>query len=301
MTPVAKYFRIAVWAASSLILTSCEKDAPDLSDVVVIVTPSADTKIELSSGEKVQYSLEISTIHDYVTNLRITSFDRQNGEIVLDDLDCNQKKFRYKFIYTAPQLDSHDSEALLTFTVTDNQGNEATATRTIAIHNKMVSLKEITGIVLYAPGPGLPDALSLENVTQTFNLADSPTPEIADIFMSLNERTDELAWESNTHTKFLRNNTFNYAEASAKSISSVYESSTRQDNMRDIKVNDIIFVGHGTTAEGVFMVANVIQSAGRPFCIHMNYKGIRLEDSDTEDSPDSENDTIEGDNPAQSR
>ena len=284
-----------------MILTSCEKDAPDLSDVVVIVTPSADTKIELSSGEKFQYSLEISTIHDYVANLRITSFDRHNGETLLADLDFNQKKFQYKFIFTAPQIETENSEVLLTFTVTDNQGNEATATRTIAIHNKMVSLKEITGIVLYAPCTGLPDALSLENVTQTFNLADSPTPEIADIFMSLDERTDELAWGSNTRAKFLRNNTFNYAEASAKSISSVYESSTRQDNVRDIRVNAIIFVGHGTTAEGVFMVVNVIQSADRPFCIHMNYKGIGLADSETEDGSDSENDTIERDNPEQSR
>lgn len=281
-----------------MILTSCEKDTPDLSDVVVIVTPSADTKIELSSGEKVQYSLEISTIHDYVANLRITSFDRHNGETLLADLDFNQKKFQYKFIFTAPQVEAENSEARLTFMVTDNQGNEATATRNVTIHNKMVSMKEITGIVLYAPGPGLPNALSLENVTQTFNLADSPTPEIADIFMSLDENSTELTWESNTRAKFLRNNTFNYAEASAKSISSVYENSTRQDNIRDIRVNDIIFVGHGTTAEGVFMVANVIQTAGRPFCIHMNYKGIGQADSGTEDDSDSEKDTTGGDNPA---
>ncbi len=295
MTTAAKSLLVAVSVVLALLLSACDNDAPDLSDVVVLVTPDANTDIELSSGEKVRFTLEISTINDYVANLSITSFDRQNGEKLLVDKDFDKKKFQYKFIYTAPQLDSEETDALLTFTVTDNLGNEASVSRTVVIRDKIVTLKEKTGIVLYAAEPGMPDALSFANATQTFNLAESPTPESADIYMTLDEELAELVWGSNTHTKFIRNNSFNYAEASAKSITSVYEGSTRQDNIRGIETNDIIIVGHEAAAQGVFLVTNVIRLSGCLICIQLNFKGIGLAAPDSEDDSDTEKDKTDED------
>lgn len=286
-------------AAAALLavgLASCDNDKPDMSQVAVFVTPSADTSVEISSGEKQLYSLDISTINDHVASLKITSFDRYNGETVWVDIPLDKKQLQYKFVYTAPQVEAENTEVTLTFTVTDNRGNEAMVTRRITVLNKIVTLAERTGIVLYSPSTGLADALSLADVTRPFNLADSPTPELADIYMVANADFSEIAWMSNTNAKFLRVNTFNYAEASASSISTVYKSSTHTDVVRNIAVNDIVIVGHGLVADGVFMVTNVIRTPGLPDCIQLNYKGIGKNTVDTPDEPAGDSEDTESDN-----
>ncbi len=266
--------RITFGTLAAMLLTMCAEHTPDLSDVAILVTPGADTPVTLSSGDKAQYSLEISTIHDYVASLKITSFDRQHGETVCLDADFNKHNFTYTFTYTAPEIDRETLEVTLRFNVTDNLGNRAEATRTVTIKNKMLSLQEKTGIVLYAPASGMPDALSLADVSQPFVLADSPFPESADIYLDADTDFSPITWRSNTQAKFIRNNTFNYVEATAASINSVYRSSVREDKITDIRINDIIIVGHGDDADGVFQVKNIIRNSHTPDCIQMNYKGI---------------------------
>ena len=162
----------------------------------------------------------------------------------------------------------------LRFRATDNLGNEAKVTRTVNIKNKMVSLTEKTGIVLYDPATGMPDAISLADVSQPFNLADSPDPESADIYIEADVDFSPITWRSNTQAKFIRNNTFNYVEATASSINSVYRSSVREDRIADIAVNDIIIIGHGDAADGVFQVKNILRGDSHPHCIQLSYKGI---------------------------
>ena len=259
---------------ATMLLTMCAENTPDLSDVAILVSPGADTPVTLSSGDKTQYTLEISTIHDYVASLKITSFDRQHGETLYLDADFDKHNFTYTFTYTAPEIDRETMEVTLRFRATDNLGNEAKVTRTVNIKNKMVSLTEKTGIVLYDPATGMPDAISLADVSQPFNLADSPDPESADIYIEADVDFSPITWRSNTQAKFIRNNTFNYVEATASSINSVYRSSVREDRIADIAVNDIIIIGHGDAADGVFQVKNILRGDSHPHCIQLSYKGI---------------------------
>lgn len=288
MKNITKHIYLITVLLAGMITIGCSDDNPELSQVAIFVTPGLSTNVTLSSGEKAKYTMDISTINDYVAALKITSFDRFKGETVWVDQTFDQKHFEYNFIYTAPQFESETTQITLTFTVTDNKGNTASVKRDITVINKIVSLAERTGIVLYAPSTGLADALSLSDVARPFNLADSPAPEQADIYMVANEDFSVISWLSNTNTKFLRNNTFNYVEATAASITSVYSSSTRQDNVTDLRVNDIILVGHGMTAEGVFMVTNVIRTPGLPNCIQLNYKGIGRSATEVDTPSDTE-------------
>lgn len=257
-----------------MMLNGCIDDEPKLSDIALFVSPDADTEVELASGEKAKYDLRISTIHQNVASLQITSFDRYNGEVVWVDRTMTQKQEEYQFVYTAPEIPSESTDVELTFTATDNDGHKVAIKRNVLVINKMVSLPEKSGIVLYAEGAGLPDALNLDDVARPFCLANSPSPEEADIYMTAGESFSNITWASNTKLKFLRNNTFNYAEATAQSINAVYGSSTREDILTDIKVNDIIIIGHGQSASGVFMITNVVRGQGAADCIQFSYKGI---------------------------
>lgn len=276
--------RIYMLAASLLILgvsaiccISCDSDTPTLSDVAIFVSPSTTERIEISSGEKAIYYLDISTIHESVANLTITSFDRQYGETELLNKRIDQKKTTLSFVYTAPEIDAEESIAVLTFKATDNLGNVAQVTRTVYIVNKYIAIPEKTGIVLYSPLSGMPDAITFKDIARPFVLADSPDPDCADIYIDTNSEFNPIDWRSNTKTKFIKNNDFNYTEATATSINAVYSSSMRYDLVTDIQPGDIIIVGHGSYADGVFLVTTVNRGENANNYMIVSYKGLEIQ------------------------
>lgn len=254
--------------------TSCNSDAPSVSPLAIFVTPGAKEYVEISSGEKVKYDIEISTTNEYIANLTVESFDRQYGAKQLLNIEIKQQSYITSFVFTAPELNTETGEVTLTFTVTDNQGNTAQANRKITVLNRIVTVPEITGIILYSPFTGMPDALSLKDVTRPFSLDASPDPESADIYLVCDESFSSVGWRSNTKTKFIRNNSFNYAGAAASTIQSVYEGSVRYDLIDNLQINDIILVGHGETAQGVFLVTNLQKGVTGLDFMMLSYKGV---------------------------
>lgn len=271
-----KTIRNYIFAAlAAMSFTMCTEDTPELSDVVIFITPEATTPVTVSSGDKTEYTVEVSTSHDYVGRFAISSFDSQYGRITYLDSICNQKSFTHSFIYTAPEIDRDSIDITLTFYAADNIGNNLEVTRSLHVKNKFISIAEQTGIILYNPATGMPDALSLQDVSQPFVLADSPNPESADIYIDCDPEFTSISWKSNTMAKFIRNNTFNYVAATADNINSVYRSSVREDRINDVSINDIIIVGHSDTAEGVFQVKNILRGNGNVACMQLSFKGIK--------------------------
>lgn len=269
------FHKLFLLAALCCLTASCDEEDVEISDVAVLVSPNQETEVTLNSGEKALYTVAVTTSHDHVTSLEITSFDPQNGLIKWVDMPINKKEYTdIPFIYTAPEISSETMDVTLTFQASDNQGNTVSVTRKVTVVSKTVSIAEQTGITLFDPSLGLQDALSLSDVSRPFNLADSPTPENADIYIDSSTGFDEITWLSNTRTKFVRYNSFNYSGASAADIASVFRTSVPADNVRDIRVNDIILVGHGDKAEGVFLVVNILQGQTTARCMQLNYKGI---------------------------
>lgn len=256
-----------------LAFTMCS-ESEEISDIAMFISPGSDVETTLYSGENALFQIHVVASHEKIASLKITSFDAQNGQILCADLKCDGTTFDYDYVYTAPELKREEGEVTLTFTAKDTAGNIVILKRSILLKNQKVTTAEKTGIVLYSPHSNKPDALNLEAVTLPFNLADSPTPEKADIYIKMGLDGVKIDWVSNTNRKFLRYNQFNYAEATASSISSVYKNSLLSDNVSDIKANDIIIVGHDDVAEGVFFVTNIIRSEGKFDCMQLNFKGI---------------------------
>lgn len=271
-----RFVIISLLSALALMLfVRCDDQEQELSDVAVFVSPGKDTAVSLYAGEKALYEVSLSTSHDYVASYKVTSFDPVSGLNVLLDSPCDKKNYSFQFAFTAPELESESCEITLTFEATDNRGNQADVKRSITVMNRSMTMAEKTGILLFMPGTGLPDALSLADVSVPFSLADSPTPEAADIYIDMPDDSGNITWRSNTQTKFVRYNQFNYANATASSIRSVFKNSVRTDYVSDIVTNDIILAGHGEEAQGVFYVVNVIRGASsNSEFIQLNYKGI---------------------------
>lgn len=270
----------------SIFLLSCNDEASSTSSIALFVDPAADVKVVLSSGEKEKYDIEVYTSNDYVKDIVITSFDKQSGESLIYAEEINKKKDKFSYIYTAPTLLVESAVVTLTFKITDNAGNVAKVERRVTVNNKLVGIPEKTGIVLYSPFSGMPDALSLADVARPFILEYSPEPETADIYVVSNEEFNPVAWQSNTKAKFIRNNSFNYTEATAATINAVYTSSMRNDVISDIQPNDIIIVGHGEYADGVFLVTTVMRGSdfNNDYMI-LSYKGIENNNQQPAPSP----------------
>lgn len=58
----------------------------------------------------------------------------------------------------------------------------------------------------------------------------------------------------------VRINSFDYAAASALSIQNVFESSRLENQITNLKINDIILVGHDKRAQGVLHITNIIRT-----------------------------------------
>ena len=205
-----KLFYIVVCAAIYLSISACTEEYSNISDVVVFVEPKIDSVPEISSGDKIRYKLKISTIHESINRFSINSFDLYNGHITHLDSTCvrKQKSFTYDFIYTAPEIDRDELNIEFTFIVEDNKGNIAENKRTLKIKNKLISLNEISGIVLYSSLSDNPNSLNLDDVSQPFVLKYSPDSLNADIYIEANETFDSVNIRTLTKTKFVRNNSF---------------------------------------------------------------------------------------------
>lgn len=269
------------------VLTMCTENTPDLSDVAIFVSPGASEKVEMLSGDKYRYEVDMSTIHEYVASLKVVSFDRLHGETVCFEEKYNAPTVKCSVVYEAPETDRETLEVELKFIVTDNLGNRNEVIRKVRVVGRMVALPEKTGIVLYGPQSGMPDALSLADVSRPFCLADAPDPDLADIYVEAPADFSAVGWRSNTEAKFVRVNTFNYVEATPTSITQVYQSSVPRDIVSALQINDIIIVGHGSEADGVFRVVSILRDFGGVSCMELSYKGIEhTEKPETPDNPE---------------
>ena len=276
-----KYLKKLIFAIAfaPFLLTSCIGGEQELSDVVLLITPKNDSTLVAGSGEKIRFQIKLSTINAYVNRLVISSFDMDNGQSVLRDTIFaeHKKELNHSFIYTIPMFNKETAEVELSFVAEDDLGNQREIVRNISVKNSQYLMDELSPITIYAHNSYLPNALNFERITQPFITTYAPDSLKADIWINPDNAESSITWESQTGTKFIRYNDFNYPSATAASLQAIYTSSKRYDAVRDIKANDIIIVGHEDMVEGVFYVNNVISDANiQGECLQLSYKGVLI-------------------------
>lgn len=255
-------------------LYSCDEDMPEESDVAVFVYPESSEEVVVSAGDKQIYKCDLYTKHSYVRQLKVRSTDPLSGETVLLDTTFTESVSSCNFVYVAPLIDRDSINVTLTFNAWDNEGNKCEVNRKLTVKSKQVLIGEKSGIVLYSSASGFPDALCFSDPSQTFSWENSADSVKADMFIET-ETFENVNLRSKTIAKFVRNNSFDYAAASSLSIQAVYVGSVRVDNIDDLRINDIVLVGHGSNAEGVFRVANVIRTGtDSERCLQIAFKSV---------------------------
>lgn len=269
------YTTILLCFFGGLLFSSCDNDVKSPSPIAMFITPNAEDTLSLESGDKARYVLDFYVPGGQLKRLSIKSFDSYLGETVLKDTNFQEEVKTYTFVYTAPLIDRDSMISNLEFKASSTTGEECGVKRTVLIKNALILITERTGIVLRNGAEGLDNAICFAQPTQPFNSINSPDSALADFLIETDTDFQYVTAKSNTAAKFVRNNSFNYAMASAPNIQTVYKSSTRSDIIGNLQTNDIILVGHGDRAEGVIRISNIIRTGNsNERCVVISYKGI---------------------------
>lgn len=241
-------------------LAACEDQK--LSDVAIFINPDASTVVEIESGDNALFSIRLQTQHQEVSRVTVSAFDEQYGSRMLLDTAFVDRNVTFDYVFHAPESTKDSLNVRLLFEAWDNKGNHAQNIRHLIVKNRRVLLEEMSGILLrLAPQMGLPDALSFANPTQPFNLATAADSTRADLYIMAADADafHNISMHSATGTYFVRYGSYDYASASASSLQTVYSSSLKEQQLKDISINDIIIVGHADHVEGVFFINNIIR------------------------------------------
>lgn len=257
------------------LLVSCDEDKQEATDVAFFITPKASQVISVNAGEVQRYEMELHTTHDFISKINISSYTSIEGKKVLTDSTLTSHLDKFVFDYKAPHFNRDSVIVTLTFEAWDNEGGYGSTDRTLIVKSNTILIPEKSGIVLRSSESGFPDAFSFRNASKTFNWKNSPDSIYADIYLVANTDFSTLAFKSNTKAKMVRINNFDYSAATALNIQNVYTSSLLSDGIDDLKINDIILVGHNESAEGALFLTNIIHSGDdSERCVQLSFKGI---------------------------
>lgn len=252
--------KLRILGLALLVGTGCNTEN-DASDISLFVTPSTLTA---ECGEKIYFDIEVRTIHEYVADFTVDTFDALHGENRVFTSQPGTPSYSYRFVYTVPSFDSEGRTVQLRFTTHDNLSNSQSRTLEIEIRSGTSLLPEYSGITLYSPQSGKPDGFSLTTMQPV--LSATSDPEQLDIYLeadpNLPAQTLPTLWRTRTDVRFSRANNFDYAAATQMSLTAVYRNSVLENYVKDLAIDDIILVGRLDQAWGVIKIVGMFDESG---------------------------------------
>ncbi len=231
----------ALLLVCTIAITSCrdqEEHGP-----VLHLTP-ASLVMTRNAGDLLEFSIQATAGDNALRNLRITQKPENSITTVIKDTALYGKAADFFFVYTVP---SGTERVLLTFTLYDTEGKSYATLRDVYIQNG-TPLQETTGIELDAfYTPNGVNAFRIQNL-ELYQLATNPDSTLIDLVEK--DLTDDGVMSrtltSYSGIRFVRNNSFNYAEASNTSAANSYNSSNAQQLISNVAVNDLLIAKYDT-------------------------------------------------------
>ena len=247
------------------ILVSCENEE-DASDVAIFV--KAEIPETVSVGSYLQLDITIYTPNEYIKEVIVSTFDADKGENIVYTTTPHTQKYNEEYVYRVPQVSRENTEIKLYITGVDNLGNRERYVIPLVVVGS--DLKEYSSIEIFNPLSGNNDGIN----TQTKSAIRKETLSLSDEIYSFwlhqyeeEETSDLMPLEWNTTITdgiitFVLSNSFNYAEATSASLKSVYDSSNKNNYIKDIKAGDIILIGVNNEAWGAVKVIYIVDEEG---------------------------------------
>lgn len=249
---------------------SCSSE-DDASDVVVFVKNEvADT---LTVGEYVLLEIVAITSNEYIKEIRVSTFDAENGEVLncTKVLDVHVQEYQFEYSYKVSPISLNSAEIKIYIDVFDNLGNQERSTLKRKVQGS--NLNELSSLMLYNPLGENNDGFNV-NQRKTVRKA-TLTVDDEPLTFWLRQFTDEeklllpenlpLEWNtSSTDSRitFARSNSFNYAEATSFTLEAAYSSMKTDNYVSQIKEGDIILIGVDNKAWGAAQVLYIIDNPG---------------------------------------
>jgi hypothetical protein len=239
---ILRNLSLALLAFTTVVFFFSCKDKEEKGPYMTI-TPG-DLVLMRNAGDLLEFSIKCQAGDNELRNVRITQ-KPENGvtSTVLDTTLYGQEE-DFFFVYTVP---ANTDRVLLTFTLYDVEGKSFKSLRDLYV-NAGSYLAETTGHTLYSVNAtGQNNAFQISNLT-FHQLEADPDSSVIDIVEKdlTNDGQMSRAWTSLSGIRFVRNNSFNYAEATASTAANSYTSSNAQQLIANIAVNDILITRYDT-------------------------------------------------------
>lgn len=240
------------------ISTGCKKDPVP---PIIFVSPSS-LHIYAEANEPYEFEIEAEKGDASLRQIQILE-KPVNGitSVVLDTLVSGTKTSFFWFRI----FPEDEDEVIMTFRVMDEEGLDSETLRRVFIENN-TTLTESTGHTLNSPYSATSsNAFNIDNL-ENFFLANDPDSTLVDL-IELDASDDgelSLSLTSWSGIKFVRNNSFNYPEATQGSAESSYTSSTALQVISNIAVDDILITETDTVNHeyAVIKITGVDNQAG---------------------------------------
>lgn len=237
---------------------SCKKEN---ENPLIFVTPN-NTQINVEPNQIMEFSIKVTAVAG-LNNLRITRNVNNTVTQTVLDTALTGENATITFPYQVPIAGVN--QVYFVFKMTDKDGREVLTPRKLVVVGNAL-LVETTGHVMYSAfATNSLSAFSISNssVFQLLESTDSATVDVKDLDSSAD---DVLArnWTSGHGLKFVRNNSFDYANATFATAKASYTSSTPVEILSNISVNDKIIVRYGGDTElyAVFDVLEIHDEVG---------------------------------------
>lgn len=274
------YNLICLLFLTVLVFVSCEDESTP-------IFASFKNKQELCgyhiSGDILKIEFFAQTRTGNLKEIRLSTYDTQNGTKLCLDTLLSVKKAEFKVDYQIPYFYNDSVHMELQLEVFNEAGDKSYHTLSMYVCNGgYASLREHTGLLFYGGKSSRANVIDLCNPSQKFNLALLDTSLVhVDIYAYSGEdnNTDLLSgeWRTRTDVDFVRFNDFDYADATPLSLENLYNASRRSNAISNIRQGDIIIVGKSNKVWGVFLVTLCYDQEGVENDGYLlNYKSLYL-------------------------
>ena len=222
--------------------TSCKKDDGD--KIIVILTPS-EYQITANTGDFIAIGIKVKS--EIILNKLIINqtINHTRPTVILDStISVKNMNFEYSYLVPIPDIFG-ESQIKIVVTAMDSEGNSQKSTRIITVNRIQEKLDGIIGNEMFSRLASNKNAFNLIALQPlNYSTTDSSIRYIEDYSLDTvaDNPVDTLSrkWVSPAGIKFLKYNSFDFANATHESIKNSFLSGIETDYIDDLREGDII-------------------------------------------------------------
>jgi hypothetical protein len=149
-----------------------------------------------------------------------------------------------------------------TFTVLDEDGNEAVGLKELSVGDQL--LTEYTGLQFFIRSHNGNNAFDLETIAPSSSFNDSTVRDLEEFVTDTTSENPSYFWRSPAGGKFVKANSYDYANATLLSAKNLFDGSIQMDITDSIAADDKYIVRLGSSATEKFVVIKITSITNIP-------------------------------------